>query len=197
MPERDKSTWSQIDTAGKVLKSDVGEFFHPDDEAKAAPGKVIVRYAVIDGRNVFQTMDAQDHHVLGTFPLELTVGQVVDKSGLVVVSRFEKNQWGGGHFLHGYAKITGEIIVEPQYDEAGQFASNGLAPVRTSAGRWYIDTTGSFVIPPHFEDAKASATTALHLRRTATGATSIARAPSSSNRSLMMLGRSGKTVPRW
>ena len=54
----------------------------------------------------------------------------------------------------GYKNATGEIIIKPQYAEAGNF-SWGLAAVRPSAnGGWgYIDVSGNEIIHPQFEAA--------------------------------------------
>ena len=49
----------------------------------------------------------------------------------------------------GFMDITGTVIIEPQYDNVGQF-SEGLASVRAdwNEGSGYIDTTGQYVIEP-------------------------------------------------
>ena len=64
--------------------------------------------------------------------------------------------------VFGYKNIAGEILVAPQFSEAGNF-SDGLAYVAKEGLDWggYIDTTGKYVIPPlfsagdEFRDGKA------------------------------------------
>ncbi|MDW8114786.1 MAG: WG repeat-containing protein, partial [candidate division WOR-3 bacterium] len=59
---------------------------------------------------------------------------------------FDKNKrkWG-------YKDKKGEIVIEPQFDEALNF-SEGLARVKIG-GKWgYIDENGTLVIEPKFDD---------------------------------------------
>jgi len=52
----------------------------------------------------------------------------------------------------GYIDRTGRIVINPQFEEAGDF-SEGLARVKTG-GKWgYIDRTGRFLINPQFDEA--------------------------------------------
>lgn len=52
----------------------------------------------------------------------------------------------------GYIDRTGRIVINPQFEEAGDF-SEGLARVKTG-GKWgYIDRTGRFLVNPQFEEA--------------------------------------------
>jgi hypothetical protein len=52
----------------------------------------------------------------------------------------------------GYKNKYGDIIIEPQFDEAGNF-SEGLARVMIG-DRWgYIDRSGNFVIEPKWTRA--------------------------------------------
>jgi len=52
----------------------------------------------------------------------------------------------------GYIDRTGRIVINPQFEEAGDF-SEGLARVKTG-GKWgYVDRTGRFLINPQFEEA--------------------------------------------
>jgi hypothetical protein len=62
-----------------------------------------------------------------------------------------------GDSKYGYINERGEEVIAPRFDQAEDFAANGLA--RVKAGRWngkwgYIDEQGEFVIPPRFDDAK-------------------------------------------
>ncbi len=52
----------------------------------------------------------------------------------------------------GYIDRTGRIVINPQFEEAGDF-SEGLARVK-AGGKWgYVDRTGRFLINPQFEEA--------------------------------------------
>ena len=52
----------------------------------------------------------------------------------------------------GYIDRSGRIVINPQFEEAGDF-SEGLARVKMG-GKWgYIDRTGRFLINPQFEEA--------------------------------------------
>jgi WG containing repeat len=67
--------------------------------------------------------------------------------------------WDAVSGTYGYADETGAIVIEPQFDFAGQFVE-GLAPVQVqggsdSAGYGYIDTSGRVVIEPRFRRAFA------------------------------------------
>ena len=52
---------------------------------------------------------------------------------------------------YGFVKANGEILIEPQFDYAGQFSVNGLAKVEINGKYGYIDKTGKIVIEPQFE----------------------------------------------
>jgi hypothetical protein len=51
----------------------------------------------------------------------------------------------------GYIDKTGKVVINPQFDNFGQF-SEGLANVRIGHKEGYIDKTGKFVINPQFDD---------------------------------------------
>lgn len=55
---------------------------------------------------------------------------------------------------YGYISRNGEIVIEPQFEEAGDF-SGGLAPVqkRFSSDFGYINAEGEWVLKPRFEEA--------------------------------------------
>ncbi len=52
---------------------------------------------------------------------------------------------------YGFMDIKGNVIVEPQYDDAGDF-SEGYARVSKEGLYGYIDLTGEIVIPLKYED---------------------------------------------
>lgn len=57
------------------------------------------------------------------------------------------------HYTYGYIDTTGRYVINPQFDEAGDF-HKGLALVKFG-GKWgYIDTKGCYVINPQFDDAE-------------------------------------------
>lgn len=52
----------------------------------------------------------------------------------------------------GFIDKTGEFVIEPQFDQAGNF-NEGLALVELNGKYGFIDKTGKFVIEPQFRDA--------------------------------------------
>lgn len=59
--------------------------------------------------------------------------------------RTEKRVWG-------YIDKTGKIVITPQYVQAGNFGSGGLAPVMVGESWGYIDKSGTLKINPQFEN---------------------------------------------
>lgn len=58
---------------------------------------------------------------------------------------------GGGRY--GFINSEGKYIINPQFDDAGNF-SDGLAAVKM--GKWgFVDKTGKIVINPQFDEANA------------------------------------------
>ncbi len=55
----------------------------------------------------------------------------------------------------GYVDMTGQIVIEPQFDYAAGFTSEGLALVSEGGEYGYIDKTGKFVISPQFQRAES------------------------------------------
>lgn len=78
--------------------------------------------------------------------IEPKIGMIVGNfsEGLATVSN---NRWEWG-----YIDQTGEIVIAPQFDDAGQF-SEGLAYIQQNNKYGFIDQTGEIVIAPQFEDA--------------------------------------------
>ena len=52
--------------------------------------------------------------------------------------------------LCGYVDENGSIVIEPQFENCGNFSSNGMAPACKDGAYGYIDISGSFVIEPQF-----------------------------------------------
>ena len=75
------------------------------------------------------------------------------KHSLVVTTDFSEGLAGvkvGGKW--GFIDTKGEMVISPQFDEAGKF-SEGLAAVFSQCRWGYIDKTGAFVIKPQFKFA--------------------------------------------
>ena len=54
----------------------------------------------------------------------------------------------------GYLDITAkQFTIPPQFEDANDFAANGLAQIKQNGKYGYIDVKGQMVIPPQFEDA--------------------------------------------
>lgn len=66
-----------------------------------------------------------------------------DNSGLYRIAQ-------GGKY--GYIDTTGKLVINPQFDNAGDF-HNGLATIGLGGRYGYIDTTGKIAINPQFDYA--------------------------------------------
>ncbi|MBQ5311482.1 MAG: WG repeat-containing protein [Oscillospiraceae bacterium] len=94
----------------------------------------------------------------------------IDKTGNFVIE--PQYKWAGifcaglapasiekdGKELYGYIDQNGSFVIEPEFDDACEFAENGLAAVRMGGeygvGKYgYIDKSGKFVIVPQFKSA--------------------------------------------
>ncbi|MFD0713445.1 WG repeat-containing protein [Paenibacillus sp. GCM10027626] len=56
-----------------------------------------------------------------------------------------------GGTRYGYINRQGQMTLEPQFEEAGEFQPNGLAAVRINGRVGLIDKTGQFVVQPSFQ----------------------------------------------
>ena len=56
-------------------------------------------------------------------------------------------RWAQQHGIWGYIDPSGKYVINPQFDEAGDF-EDGLAPVRIGAKWGYIDKTGKYIWGP-------------------------------------------------
>lgn len=53
----------------------------------------------------------------------------------------------------GYIDKSGNVVIDYQYEAAGNFSSDGIAVVK-NGGKWgYIKTDGSWLLKPQFDDA--------------------------------------------
>ena len=52
----------------------------------------------------------------------------------------------------GFVSLDGQLVIEPQYENAGAFA-NGLAPVETLSGWGYINQSNELVIEDEYTEA--------------------------------------------
>jgi hypothetical protein len=68
--------------------------------------------------------------------------QVADNSGLYQIVQGGKS---------GYIDATGKLVINPQFDNAGDF-HEGFADVVVKDRSGYIDKTGKLVVPPQFDD---------------------------------------------
>ncbi|UVI27576.1 WG repeat-containing protein [Paenibacillus spongiae] len=53
---------------------------------------------------------------------------------------------------YGYIDREGKMTIQPQYEDAGIFQSNGLATVRVNNYAGLIDASGEYVVKPIYED---------------------------------------------
>jgi hypothetical protein len=87
--------------------------------------------------------------------LNAAVSVPVTKSQTVIHSEKPDKElcvikWQG---KYGYIRLDGTIAIPPLFDDAHNFASNGLASVNSN-GKWgYIRANGGFAIPPQFNEA--------------------------------------------
>lgn len=80
--------------------------------------------------------------------------EIIDGERFIYARRFSEGLAAAQEVygIWGYLDINGNMVIEPQYDDARIF-SEGLAPVEIE-GRWgYIDIHGNMVIDLQFEDA--------------------------------------------
>ncbi len=107
-----------------------------------------------DGYAVFENTD-------GKFGLMDTTGAVVlaatyddeddvpsfSKNGLAPKKETDKN----GFSSWGYINVKGEWVIQPQFNTAAKFQSNGLAEVKTADGYGIIDESGKILTSQSFE----------------------------------------------
>jgi hypothetical protein len=55
-----------------------------------------------------------------------------------------------GHIQYGYINAKGELVIPPTFEDAWDFAANGLARVEMEGKQGYINAKGGFVIEPNF-----------------------------------------------
>ncbi len=62
---------------------------------------------------------------------------------------FNLKKWRCGYF----DTAAGQFAIPPQFEDAGEFAANGLAQIKQNGKIGYIDAKGQMVIPPQFDIA--------------------------------------------
>ncbi|MGN1304131.1 MAG: WG repeat-containing protein [Oscillospiraceae bacterium] len=94
----------------------------------------------------YHATDEQASPQIEEIPSQMTDGQISNSSDTLKLAAVSLNgSWG-------YIDESGSFVIEPQFDEAYNFASNGLAVVRISDKWGYIDTNGNLAIEPQFDD---------------------------------------------
>ncbi len=77
-------------------------------------------------------------------------GNVFADDGLAIVETYKKDKSRS----YRYIDSTGENIFNTEFEEAYNFAPNGIASVKKDGLYGYIDRTGSYVIEPQFDDGR-------------------------------------------
>lgn len=99
--------------------------------------------AVLPGMQTGQVYDA---------PLKSQFGYHVLKLEEV---RSEGSKQSSAAPLYGYVNMRGNVVIEPQFEDAGDFAANGLARVATGPAKYgYVDARGKLIIQPQFQSAQ-------------------------------------------
>jgi len=82
------------------------------------------------------------HHISGTgeILLETSTKDTVCHNGLAVATSPENG-------LVGYKDQNGEYVIQPQFQAAGLFSSNGLAPVQKDEKWGFVNKQGEIVVP--------------------------------------------------
>jgi len=82
--------------------------------------------------------------------------RILGDKGFMVASSFSEGLAAVcplGSNRYGYIDKTGKVVIEPQFESAGDF-SEGLAAVSMNGKFGYIDVNGQFVIQPQYLDAE-------------------------------------------
>ena len=85
-----------------------------------------------------------------TLPSNLETYSTFGENGLAKVSLVERDGNVTLHLKDGFIDRTGIIVIEPQFDAAFGFYSNGLAKVKIDRLWGCIDETGKIVIPAQY-----------------------------------------------
>ena len=85
-----------------------------------------------------------------TLPSNLYTYSTFGENGLAKVSLVEREGNVIKHLKDGFIDRTGKIVIEPQFDAAFGFYSNGLAKVKMNRLWGCIDETGKIVIPTQY-----------------------------------------------
>ncbi len=91
--------------------------------------------------------------------LEYSKVGVIDENGDFVVNPTFQGIERDGEYLkikknaqYGWMDLTGQIIISPQFQEAGSFNNSDLAPVSIGDKLGYVNRKGNIVINPQFEN---------------------------------------------
>ena len=76
-------------------------------------------------------------------------GHVFSDDGIAVVARYEED----GNYSYRFIDDEGNTLFARTFEDAGEFAPNGLASVAVDGQYGYIDTSGTFAIRPQFDYA--------------------------------------------
>lgn len=90
------------------------------------------------------TGDRSDLETYELFPYKLPVP--------IGIPNGYNREWNYGYdYTYGYLDMQGNIVIDPAYQMAYQFAENGLARVMTvDAGEGFINTSGAFVTETNY-----------------------------------------------
>lgn len=172
MDINDKTQWVYMDTTGKVvIKTDADKarlfrenrailIYFLDSEGYDR------KYGIIDLEGNFIVepyyLDAIDFSEEKTYIMNKIERGFIDKKGdwIFKLDSLVGYPYSEGYapvstkdYLFGYIDETGEMAIDPQYDEAKAF-SEGLAAVNTAGKFGFIDKEGNWVIHPSFTFAQ-------------------------------------------
>lgn len=127
-------TWSVINTEGKVVADGFDDVIINDNNECSSRGVIIAKK-----NGAYHLYDYKTLKQIGDFSCENAKPIVRGPFA------FEKDgKWG-------YADLDGNVVLEPQYDDAKSF-SNGLASVNNGGSWQCINQKGEIVIDESFEE---------------------------------------------
>lgn len=133
---RSGSKWMLVDTSGKIVAESLGEIVL-DYAGRHCMGGILLAKTSSGQYTIYD----KDYEVRAT--LDCSDAELCSEDGLIAFCR--NNLWG-------FANTKGEVVIEPQYEQARSF-SNGVAAV-CMGGLWgFIDKENNLVIDYQFYDA--------------------------------------------